>query len=82
MKDMGEVIKLLALNASEASKPVDVVEGKVEQIEPTLLVRIGERLTLTAGSIVFLRGVTYELDTRLLFIRAKGGQKYYAIGVI
>lgn len=72
-----DTIKRVALNAFEASKPVNLVFGEVISTDP-LKIKIGDLLTLSREFLV-VNGTVSEGDTVTL-IRCQGGQKYVVLG--
>lgn len=72
-----ETIKRVALNVFEASKPVNLVFGKVISTEP-ITIQVGENLTLTKEFLV-INGTVFEGE-QVSLIRCQGGQKYVVLG--
>lgn len=72
-----DTIKRVALNVFEASKPVNVVFGKVLSTEP-VKVQVGEMLTLTKEFLVINGSV--DVGEMVTLIRCQGGQKYVVLG--
>lgn len=82
MKQLIEVIKRVALNAVETTKPVEVCFGTVQSEHP-LRIRLSQKQILEKESFWILDGVTessFEAGDRLLLLRVQGGQRYYIIG--
>lgn len=72
-----DIIKKVALNAYEASTPVQLLFGKVISTDP-VKIQVGELLTLTREFLV-INGEVFEGDNVTL-IRCQGGQKYVVLG--
>lgn len=72
-----EIIKKVALNAFEASKPVALMFGKVISTDP-MKIQVNERLILTSEFLV-INGEVVEGDSVTIF-RCQGGQKYVVLG--
>lgn len=72
-----DTIKKVALKAWEATKPTQLLFGKVISTEP-VKVQIGEHLTLTREFLV-INGQVFNGDNVAL-IRCQGGQKYVVLG--
>lgn len=81
MNDIGELVKELALNAVEAEKPVDIVMGRVISKEP-LKVRIEQRLVIEGGFIDVCSGAVYDVESEVVLLRQRGGQRYLLIDSI
>lgn len=78
ISDFIDTIKRVALNAFEASKPVNLLFGKVISGEPDVKIRVNDHLTLTKEFLV-MNGSVQENDNVSL-IRCQGGQKYVVLG--
>lgn len=72
-----DTIKKIAVNAFEASKPVNLLFGKVISVDP-VKIQVGEFLTLTKEFLV-INGTVAEND-EVTLIRCQGGQKYVVLG--
>lgn len=72
-----ETIKKVALNAFEASKPVNLVFGEVISTDP-VTIKVGDTLTLGREFLV-INGTVSKGDMVTL-IRCQGGQKYVVLG--
>lgn len=72
-----DTIKKVALNAFEASNPVQVLFGEVTSTNP-VTVQVGEYLTLTKEFLV-INGEVFDGD-HVTLIRCQGGQKYVVLG--
>lgn len=72
-----EVIKRVALNAFEASNPVQIMFGTVISTDP-VKIQVGELLTLTKEFLV-INGSISKGDSVSL-IRCQGGQRYVVLG--
>lgn len=72
-----EIIKRVALNAYEATKPVSLLFGEVISTDP-VKIQVGELLTLTKEFLV-INGTVSKGDNVTL-IRCQGGQKYVVLG--
>lgn len=78
MSDLADVIKLLAINAYEASKPVDVVFGTVVSKDP-LKIGIEQKLSIDSSFVDVCNGAAYSKGSKVLLLRCSGGQKYILI---
>lgn len=72
-----ETIKRIALNAFEATKPVNLLFGEVISTDP-VTIKVGELLTLGREFLV-INGTVSKGDMVTL-IRCQGGQKYVVLG--
>ncbi len=72
-----EIIKKVALNAYEASKPVSLLFGEVISTNP-VKIQVSELLTLTKEFLV-INGTVSKGD-KVSLIRCQGGQKYVVLG--
>ena len=72
-----EIIKKVALNAFEASKPVALMFGEVISTDP-VKIKVSQLLTLTKEFLV-INGAISEGD-KVTLIRVQGGQKYVVLG--
>lgn len=82
MKQLIEVMKRVALNAVETTKPVEVCFGTV-QSEIPLRIRISQKQVLEKEFFLIRDGVTtssFETGDILILLRVQGGQQYYIIG--
>lgn len=76
------LIKKTALEAVENSKPVSVIYGTVESLEP-LEVRINQKLLLSAEHFVATERLSsIKVGDKLALLRLQGGQKYIVLDVI
>ena len=80
MSDLIEVIKKVALNAVEASKPTNALFGVVVSDSP-LKISIDQKMTLDSDSLVLTNAVkehTLEMTVgeKVILLRMQGGQKY------
>lgn len=72
-----ELVKRIALNAFEASKPVSLLFGEVTSTDP-VTIKVGDLLTLSREFLV-INGTVSKGDVVTL-IRCQGGQKYVVLG--
>lgn len=72
-----ETIKRVALNAFEASKPVNLMFGEVISTDP-VTIKVGDTLNLSREFLV-INGTVSKGDMVTL-IRCQGGQKYVVLG--
>lgn len=76
------LIKKTALEAVENSKPVSVIYGTVECLDP-LEVRINQKLLLSAEHFVATETLSsIKVGDKLALLRLQGGQKYIVLDVI
>lgn len=76
--NLAQLIKKLALDAVQASKPCDIVTGVVAGAAP-LKIKISEKVTLDRDFFILTqRGKEAELKKgdEIVLLRADGGQKY------
>lgn len=78
MEDLAVLIKMAAMQAMEASKPVALIEGEVVEENP-LTIKFGEKLQLKKPNVVISKGLDLEKGDKVLSIRASGGQRYYVL---
>ena len=74
---MIKIIKQAAVEAVEASAPVQVLFGTVESASP-LTVRVDQRFTLSKEFLVVPERLanTFDVGENVLLLRMQGGQKY------
>jgi murein DD-endopeptidase MepM/ murein hydrolase activator NlpD len=72
-----DLIKKVALNAFEASKPVQLLFGKVISTDP-VKIQVNEHVTLTKEFLV-INGEIFEGDNVSL-LRCQGGHQYVVLG--
>lgn len=70
MANLNELIKRIAINAVEQSKPVNVLYGEVIEINP-LKVRVNQQKDYTEEFLILTRNVT-NYDT---YIKKENGEK-------
>lgn len=78
MKQMIDVMKKVALNAIETTKPVEICYGTVQSRSP-FRVRLSQKQILGKDSFIVKNGVTaqsFEEGDILILIRVQGGQQY------
>lgn len=77
MHNMIKIIKQAAVEAVEASAPVQVLFGTVESASP-LTVRVDQRFTLSKEFLVVPERLanTFDVGENVLLLRMQGGQKY------
>ncbi len=76
------IIKRAASEAVENSKPVIVVSGNVESIEP-LEIRISQKLILSTDHLISTNNLSLlSLEDKVALLRVQGGQKYIVLDVI
>jgi hypothetical protein len=82
LPNMIDIIKRAAVDAVNASKPVDIMFGVVAAVSP-LSVKIDQRFTLDAGFLIELKPQnTYEAGAKLVLLRMAGGQKFLVLGEV
>lgn len=80
-KNLNQLIKQLAMEAFRASKPCDVVRGKVAKAEP-LKIMISEKVTLDSDFFSLTKTAKeagLQKGDEVVMIRSNGGQKYLVI---
>ncbi|MCL1831719.1 MAG: DUF2577 domain-containing protein [Oscillospiraceae bacterium] len=80
MDSIAGVIKLAALDAVEADKPVAVLYGQVTAVSP-LTVEVEQKLKLSGEQLVAIRGELSVGDSVAL-LREQGGQRFVVLGVV
>lgn len=80
MAKLDQLIKKAAVEAVAASKPVDIVYGKVLSVTP-ITIQVDQKLTLDDDFIVMTQTVSGILipGDRVAMLRAQGGQSYLVI---
>lgn len=81
MLELGDAIKLAAMNAFDASKPAEPVIGTVSTANP-LMINLDSKVPLSKKSLILMKGLDLETGDKVLLIRASGGQKFYVIGEV
>lgn len=82
MRQFIEVIKSVALNAVETTKPVEICYGTVQSLSP-FRVKLSQKQILEKESFLVLDGVTvssFQVGNALILLRVQGGQKYMILG--
>jgi len=80
LTELVQTIKRAAIEAVEAGLPAEPCIGTVIDDDP-LTVRLNQRLTLSAGRLLFLAGQPRpEEGDRLALLRFPGGQQYLVLG--
>lgn len=78
MRQFIDVMKKVALNAVETTKPVEVCYGTVQSKNP-FQVRLSQKQILGKGSFIVKNGDTtqsFEEGDILILFRIQGGQQY------
>lgn len=84
---MAEFIKLIkqaALDAVAASKPTEMIYGKIESVEP-ISVRINQQLILTADFLVLgkhAKTKAFVVGDIVILLREQGGQNYFILDIL
>lgn len=81
MSDFGELVKILAVNAVEAEKPVDVVIGLVTSRDP-LKIKLEQRLTIDRNFVDICANAIYDTNDQVALIRYFSGQRYLLLDKI
>ena len=88
-----DIIKTAAVDAVEATKPVNLIFGRVASVSP-LSVRLDQQRTITANFLMRLNygGATQEgeavsvysfsVGDSVALLRMQGGQKYLILGTV
>ncbi len=80
--DLLIAIKKAAIDAVEASKPLDFCYGKVSSVSP-LKIKIEQKLTLGSAQLVLTETVSktspLELGDEVILLKKKGGQKFLVL---
>jgi hypothetical protein len=79
MNDIAALIKLAALDAVEADKPVAVMLGRVIADSPAVI-EIEQKLRLSGGLLMLLRGAELETGDTAVLLRVQGGQSFIVLG--
>lgn len=75
MSNINEIIKMVALDAMESSRPVNVAFGKVVSISP-LKIQVDQKLTLDESFLVLTRNVTdYSVEMAVGHTTEKSSDK-------
>lgn len=85
--ELVKLIKQVAIDAFRASKPVELIYGKVikdYKNDGELVIYLAEKLELTEQFFVFgsIRPKNLERGNRLAIIRMQGGQSYYVVDIL
>ncbi|HEX3077781.1 MAG TPA: DUF2577 domain-containing protein [Lachnospiraceae bacterium] len=77
---MAQLIKKAAMEAVVASKPCDILIGRVVSVNP-IAINIDQKLTLTIPFLIIGASVKETLTNgdNVIMVRAQGGQKYYVM---
>lgn len=80
MTKLTALIKQIAVDAINASKPTTICFGDVVSINP-LSIRINQLLTLTPSTLIMTSTVKGKLAVgdEVILIRQQGGQKYLVL---
>lgn len=81
MPDLYQTMQQIARNAVAAEKPVEILYGRVQSLEP-FQVKLSQKLTLGKGFLAVRDGVTaqsFQVGDRLILLRFQGGQKYFIL---
>lgn len=76
--NLPQLIKKLALDAVQASKPCDIVTGVVADTDP-LKIKISDKVTLDRDFFILTqrtREAELKKGDEIVLLRADGGQKY------
>lgn len=79
--NLTQVIKQIARDEREASKPADIVPGTVEKTSP-LTVRVSPKLALTGETLMTTYTAAHSdlaPGDRVVLIRAQGGQRFLVV---
>ena len=80
--DLLNIIKKVAIEAVEASKPTEICNGKVINTSP-LRISVEQKMTLGIAQIVLPQSITKEselaVSDEVVLIRQQGGQKYIVL---
>lgn len=78
MPDLYQTLQQIARNAVSAEKPVEILFGRVQSLEP-FQVKLSQKLTLGKAFLTVRDGVTaqsFQVGDKLILFRFQGGQKY------
>ncbi|MGG0718669.1 DUF2577 domain-containing protein [Robertmurraya massiliosenegalensis] len=80
MASLNESIKKIALNALDASMPVQIMFGTVTRASP-LRVNVEQRLNLETAHLVITQQASefMTVGTKVVLLRQQGGQKYVVL---
>lgn len=76
-----DVIKKAAVEAVEATHPMNLVFGRVVAVSP-LSVRLDQQRTIPARFLLRLSGPALEAGNYVALLRMQGGQKYLILGAV
>ena len=83
MANMVQLIKKISMDAYNASKPCNVMIGKVKSTSP-LKISIGQQLIIDDDFLIVGDGAKEHLaaDKAVVLIRQSGGQKFLIVDTI
>ncbi len=82
--DVVELVKLIkraAVDAVEATKPVNLCFGMVESVGP-LRISVEQRMTLSGAQLIMpgsVAALPLSAGDKVILLRQQGGQKYFVI---
>lgn len=82
-ENLVQLIKRIAIDAVNTSKPCNTVVGKVQSVSP-LSVSIGQKIILDEDFLDITSNAEEKMKTgsRVLLIRQAGGQRYVVIDTL
>lgn len=82
-ENLVQLIKRIAIDAVNASKPCNTVVGKIQSVSP-LSVSIGQKIILDEDFLDITSNAEEKMKTgsRVLLIRQAGGQRYVIIDTL
>lgn len=81
--DLIQLIKKVAIDAVNASKPCTTCVGKVRELSPLQII-VGQKLVLDSDflDVTSTANENMKKDTSVLLIRQSGGQKYTVVDTL
>lgn len=81
MSNWVQLIKKIAKEERETSKPCTYTIGTVKNVNP-LRVKLEQSLTLESAFLVQLQGISLTNGDKVALMRKDGGQEYLVIGKV
>lgn len=77
--DIARLIKMAAVEAVEADKPVAVMFANVISSEP-LTVEVEHKLQLSGEQLAVINGAAIQTGDTVVLLREQGGQRFIVLG--
>lgn len=83
MANLSQLIKKCSMEAFKASKPCDVMVGKIKTVSP-LTISVGQQLVLDDDFLIVCDTVKSKLEKNksVALVRQSGGQRFLIIDTI